>query len=63
VLRQLNVAGRDNHFILRGGERIKIGRVVFTVKELVNDKYRYGCSGGSAKSEEGSAVEFANALS
>jgi hypothetical protein len=31
-------------FILRGGERIKIGRVVFTVKELVNDKYNYNSS-------------------
>jgi hypothetical protein len=31
----------ENHFVLRGGERIKIGRVVFTVKELVNDKVQY----------------------
>ena len=31
----------ENHFVLRGGERIKIGRVVFTVRELVNDKYQY----------------------
>ncbi len=26
-----------NRFTLRGGERIKLGRVIFTVKELVND--------------------------
>lgn len=26
-----------NKFTLRGGERIKLGRVIFTVKELVND--------------------------
>ena len=41
--------GQENHFVLRGGERIKIGRVVFTVKELANDKYRY-CTNNSAKS-------------
>jgi len=27
-----------NKFTLRGGERIKLGRVIFTVKELVNDQ-------------------------
>lgn len=27
----------SNKFTLRGGERIKLGRVIFTVKELVND--------------------------
>lgn len=27
---------KANRFTLRGGEKIKIGRIVFTVKELVN---------------------------
>ncbi len=30
-----------NRFTLRGGERIKVGRVIFTVKEIVNPTTRY----------------------
>jgi len=30
-----------NKFTLRGGERIKVGRVIFTVKELVNPHSQY----------------------
>ena len=41
IIRYLKVGELENHFVLRGGERIKIGRVVFTVRELVNDKYQY----------------------
>lgn len=45
--------------MLRGGERIKIGRVVFTVKELANDKYKFGCSGApKIVSEDGSGIEY-----
>ena len=31
----------ENRFELRGGEKIRIGRVIFTVKEIVNDKLQY----------------------
>jgi hypothetical protein len=41
----MNIDDKENNFVLRGGERIKIGRVVFTVRELANDKYRYCCEG------------------
>lgn len=30
-----------NKFTLKGGERIKVGRVIFTVKELVNSETQY----------------------
>jgi hypothetical protein len=30
-----------NRFTLRGGERIKVGRIIFTVKEIVNATTRY----------------------
>lgn len=30
-----------NKFTLRGGERIKVGRVIFTVKEIVNAQVKY----------------------
>ena len=52
---------KENHFALRGGERIKIGRVVFTVKELANEKYRYCCDESRPETENGgleSGVEF-----
>ena len=36
-----NDPSATNKFTLRGGERIKVGRVIFTVKELVNQHTRY----------------------
>jgi len=36
-----NDPNATNKFTLRGGERIKVGRVIFTVKELVNQHSRY----------------------
>lgn len=38
VVRHLKVGETENRFELRGGEKIRIGRVIFTVKEIVNDK-------------------------
>ena len=38
VVRHLKVGEVENRFELRGGEKIRIGRVIFTVKEIVNDK-------------------------
>ena len=31
----------QGRYELRGGERIKLGRIVFHVKELVNEKFQY----------------------
>lgn len=67
IIRSTNVDDKENHFVLRGGERIKIGRVVFTVRELANDKYRYCCNGSPrAETENGgheSGVEFQSSVS
>ena len=46
IVRYMKSCGKDevqaaNKFTLRGGERIKLGRVIFTVKELVNDQIQY----------------------
>ena len=41
VIRNTCVGDSENHFELQGGERIKVGRVVLTVKELCNDKVSY----------------------
>ena len=41
VIRNTSVGDSENHFELQGGERIKVGRVVLTVKELCNDKVSY----------------------
>jgi hypothetical protein len=43
IVRYMKSCNKDdiqtaNKFTLRGGERIKLGRVIFTVKELVNDQ-------------------------
>ena len=37
----MSVNNKENHFTLRGGEHIKVGRIIFTVKEIVNDKVQY----------------------
>ena len=37
----MKVGKMENRFELRGGENIRIGRVVFTVREIVNSKVRY----------------------
>ena len=31
----------ENRYELRGGEKIRIGRVIFTIKEIVNDKIQF----------------------
>jgi len=67
VIRSMNVDDKENHFVLRGGERIKIGRVVFTVRELANEKYRYCCEGSPRlETENGgheSSLEFHSSAS
>lgn len=41
VVKDMKVGKMENRFELRGGENIRIGRVVFTVREIVNSKVRY----------------------
>lgn len=43
-----------NKFTLRGGERIKIGRVIFTVKELVNSQVKYYAKDAPVAANSGS---------
>lgn len=38
VVRHMKVGKCQNQFELRGGETFKVGRIVFTVKELCNNK-------------------------
>lgn len=49
-----NDLNATNKFTLKGGERIKVGRVIFTVKELVNAHTRY--YGSSVQSDQTSEV-------
>lgn len=56
TIRTMKVGNTENCFVLRGGERIKIGRVVFTVKELSNEKYSYGTDQASELSSSGLAI-------
>ena len=41
VVKDMKVGKMENRLELRGGENIRIGRVVFTVREIVNSKVRY----------------------
>lgn len=41
IIKSMKCRGRENHFEIRGGERIKFGRIIFTVKECVNDKVKF----------------------
>lgn len=41
IVRYLKVGEIENRFELRGGEKIRIGRVIFTVKEIVSDKFQF----------------------
>lgn len=50
VVKHLKVGEVENRFELRGGEKIRIGRVIFTVKEIVNDKIQFKSDIGDSAS-------------
>ena len=50
IVKHTKVGEIENHFELRGGEKIRIGRVIFTVKEIVNDKIQYRSEIGDSAS-------------
>ena len=41
IVKHQRAGGVQGRYELRGGERIKLGRIVFHVKELVNEKFQY----------------------
>ena len=41
IVKNQKAGGVAGRYELRGGERFRIGRVLFHVKELVNDKFCY----------------------
>ena len=49
-MRHTKIGERENRFELRGGEKIRIGRVIFTVKEIVNDKVQFRSEIGDSAS-------------
>ena len=40
-IKNLKLAGESNRFELFGGECFKVGRVIFTVREICNNKVQY----------------------
>ena len=41
VVKHMKIGEVENRYELRGGEKIRIGRVIFTIKEIVNDKIQF----------------------
>ena len=43
IVKHMKASDVNGKCELRGGEKFKLGRIVFHVKELVNDKFQHRC--------------------
>jgi len=50
VVKHLKVGEVENRLELRGGEKIRIGRIIFTVKEIVSDRVLFRSDIGDSAS-------------